>query len=54
MLDTKSKLALIFNEWMKRYNEDPEQFQELTEDYCEDCAGYFIQLDKDLKLNLFS
>lgn len=59
----KTRMALVFNEWMRRYILDPRAFEvefqtvirhitELskvkTPSYGESCAAYMIQLDDEL------
>lgn len=49
------KLEKIFNEWAKRYSENPEEFSSILDsegkpakDYGHACALYFEQLDYEL------
>jgi len=55
MMDRK-ELAAIFNEWARRYAENPEEFSaildehgEALEDYGERCAVYFQMLMHDVE-----
>ena len=52
---TKSRMAKIFNEWAKRYSENPDEFDDILDedgnpvsDYGENCALYFEQLANEL------
>lgn len=56
MIDTiRTRMAAIFNEWAKRYAENPENFEEILDsdgkpvtDYGDRCALYFEQLANEL------
>lgn len=52
---TIARMTAIFNEWAKRYADDPASFDEIldkdgrpVEDYGERCALYFIQLATEM------
>ena len=52
---TPQRLAAIFNEWARRYAEDPDSFGEILDadgqpvtDYGERCAVYFEQIAAEL------
>lgn len=52
----KPTMAEVFNEWARRYAEDPESFSEILDgsgkpvtDYGEVCAIYFERLDRELQ-----
>lgn len=46
----EESLAIIFDEWLKRSKENPEEFtiDENNESYGLECAKYFTQLQKEL------
>ena len=55
MTESRQRLAAIFNEWARRYAEDPEAFDDLldadgnpVQDYGDRCALYFAELENDL------
>lgn len=43
-------LALVYEEWLRRYEESPENFCEFNEDgpYGEACANYVFELAKEM------
>jgi len=52
---TQKRMAMIFNEWVKRYAEDPGAFDDLLdkygkpfEDYGEGAAVYFATLTAEM------
>lgn len=48
---TKAELAAVFEEWLKRYNADPEGFTVEygePETYGAGCADYFVRLHDEL------
>jgi hypothetical protein len=48
---TESEMAAIFEEWLRRYNEEPERFTEEygePEGYGVGCADYFLRLHAEL------
>jgi len=52
---TQQRMAAIFNEWAKRYAENPSEFSEVLDEngnpvkgYGENCAIYFEKLAKEL------
>ena len=52
---TLERMAIIFNEWAKRYAENPDEFDDILDedgnpssDYGESCAIYFHQLANEL------
>lgn len=52
---TETQAARVFEEWEKRYRENPEKFESdfnryrrSTESYGVACAPYFLQLHKEL------
>lgn len=54
---TKEQKAAVFNEWAKRYAENPESFADILdehgkpiEDYGDRCAIYFDQIAADLNI----
>ena len=55
MTKTQKRVSAIFNEWAKRYAEDPGLFSEILDengvpidDYGEECAIYFTSIEKDM------
>ncbi len=49
---TEAEMAVAFNEWLTRYNSDPEEFAEEygeVGDYGDDCAAYFTKLITELR-----
>lgn len=51
----KQLLAAIFNEWNRRYSENPDEFSNSLdengkpiEDYGENCAAYFLKLEEEI------
>lgn len=58
MIQDRQRLAMIFNEWAKRYSEEPEKFDAILDadgkpvrDYGERCAAYFETLANELGVN---
>jgi len=54
---SKEQLSTIFNEWAKRYSENPLEWGEVldengspVEDYGGKCAIYFLHLEEQLRL----
>lgn len=54
-MTTRERMAIIFNEWARRYSEDPDSFDDVLdadgkpiEGYGEKCAEYFHQLAVEL------
>jgi len=52
---TKNRMAKIFNEWARRYSENPDEFDDILDedgnpvsDYGECCALYFEKLANEL------
>jgi hypothetical protein len=52
---TEERMAVVFNEWSKRYAKNPAGFSESLDDngnpitgYGENCARYFTKLNKEL------
>lgn len=48
---SQTNLATVFNEWLTRYNANPEEFAAEygpVGEYGEDCAAYFVRLVKEL------
>lgn len=52
---TQQRMAVIFNEWAKRYAVNPSEFSEIinengnvVKDYGESCVIYFEKLAKEL------
>lgn len=56
---TLDRMAMVFNEWARRYNENPEQFDmdmitrvdksgKPVKDYGMICAVYFCELAKEM------
>lgn len=52
---TQQRMTMIFNEWARRYAEDPEGFSSILdgdgqpiEDYGEACALYFTQIADEM------
>ena len=52
---TQTRMALIFDEWAKRYAENPEEFNSVlnadgnpSESYGESCALYFEQIAREM------
>jgi hypothetical protein len=52
---TRKRMAAIFNEWAKRYCENPDAFDTICDgdgspvkEYGDQCAVYFEQLSKEL------
>lgn len=50
-----TRLAAIFNEWLRRYVAKPNDFRDMVDaegkpmpDYGTHCAEYFLQLDREL------
>lgn len=48
---TQNRISDIFNEWVKRYKENPDEFDNIldengnvVEDYGELCSRYFIKI----------
>ena len=55
MNTTQQRTAAIFNEWAKRYAENPDEFSGILDDdgnqvtdYGENCALYFEQLASEM------
>jgi hypothetical protein len=55
METTQKRMAAIFNEWAKRYSENPDQFDEILDsngkpvtDYGERAANYFTKLAQEM------
>ena len=55
MNDAQHRIAVIFNEWARRYADNPEEFSEVLDargnpvaDYGHRCAEYFTQLNLEL------
>lgn len=55
MTTTQQRMAAIFNEWAKRYAENPDEFEDILDDdgnpvtdYGECCARYFDELAKEM------
>lgn len=55
MNTTQQRAALIFNEWARRYAENPDEFGAIldadrkpVEDYGQRCAIYFTEIAKDM------
>jgi hypothetical protein len=55
MTIVEQRLTGIFNEWAKRYSENPDEFGEIlgedglpVSDYGESCMRYFIQIAKEM------
>jgi hypothetical protein len=53
----KNGLAKIFNEWARRYADDPKSFSEILDgdgnpidDYGDRCAEYFCKLEAEMDL----
>lgn len=53
---TQQRMAKVFNEWAKRYSENPAAFTDVldengapVEDYGECCAIYFTNLDLEME-----
>lgn len=51
----RKRMAMIFNEWAKRYSENPKEFSGVLdengkpiEDYGENCALYFCSIAADM------
>lgn len=51
MTITQERLATLFTEWLRRYNEDPAEFQKYgdTLSYGESSARYLMKLDAEVK-----
>lgn len=48
-MDEEARLAAIFTEWQRRYEESPGEFGGIEgSDYGAKCAKYFMQLDREL------
>jgi hypothetical protein len=52
---TEQRMSIIFNEWLKRYSETPDEFSELLdengqpfEDYGDNATAYFIKIADEL------
>ena len=60
----QARLALLFNEWMRRYTDEPERYEAefatvkafladesagVEPNYGKTCAAYFAQLDAEVK-----
>jgi len=55
MTTTQQRMTIIFNEWAKRYADDPKSFSNIlgtdgkaVEDYGENCTLYFERLAAEL------
>lgn len=49
LIISKSHMALIFEEWKRRYEEAPETFLPVADDnYGVDCAAYVFDLAKEM------
>lgn len=55
MTNDQRFMAAVFNEWNKRYSENPDSFSDNLdengkpiEDYGESCAIYFTKLEEEL------
>lgn len=55
---TQQRMAMIFNEWAKRYAENPDEFASILNDdgnpaadYGEKCARYFTKLADEIDSN---
>jgi predicted HTH domain antitoxin len=53
---TEKRASIIFNEWVRRYAKDPEEFSKILDengkpykDYGDMAAAYFMFLDRELK-----
>lgn len=49
---TREQIAAVFEEWLRRYNADPEGFTEEygePETYGAGCADYFVRLHAELE-----
>lgn len=47
----KPTMSEVFNEWRRRYVEDPSQFQDIRTgegDYGVDCEEYYKKLEKEI------
>lgn len=58
MNTTQQRIAAIFNEWAKRYAENPNEFSAILDDdgnpvtdYGENCALYFERLANEMDAN---
>lgn len=56
MNKTQTKMAAIFNEWARRYAENPDEFGSVLDEngyvaknYGQACALYYMQIARDLK-----
>lgn len=54
-MNRREKLARVFNEWNRRYAENPEDFTDSVDsegkplaDYGEECAHYFEKIEAEL------
>jgi hypothetical protein len=47
---TKDSLAVLFTEWLDRYNADPSEFREYGDSlaYGECCSSYIIELNGEV------
>lgn len=48
---TEDRLATLFEEWLRRYDEEPERFTEEygePEEYGAGCAAYLIRLNDEV------
>jgi hypothetical protein len=55
MTTKEKRMSAIFNEWVKRYAENPEEFCEILdeegkpfEDYGDNAAAYFLKIEKEM------
>jgi len=55
MTNNQKRMAAIFNEWARRYAENPDAFSEILDedgnpvsDYGERCARYFEELEGEM------
>lgn len=55
MSEEQQRLAVIFNEWARRYAENPDEFDEVLDadgkpvtDYGDRCAIYLTELENEL------
>lgn len=55
MTTTQQRMAKIFNEWAKRYSDNPDEFSDIlgedgkpVKDYGECCAVYFEKIAREM------
>lgn len=55
---TRKRMTLIFDEWARRYSENPDDFQNIldengnpVEGYGESCALYFAMIAQEMDAN---